>query len=108
MIVLPGRVCHKKFGRLRRAAKNGLSAELLESLAVARTTLSPRDLPSVDRLLRDPLLEALPRDLALQAARDVLDEARRATRDGGWTFRLEDLPRLVEERVREASQPPLR
>jgi L-seryl-tRNA(Ser) seleniumtransferase len=80
----------------------------LESLAVARTTLSPRDLPSVDRLLHDPVVEALPRDLALQAARDVLDEARRATRDGGSTFRLEDLPRLVEERVREASQPPLR
>jgi L-seryl-tRNA(Ser) seleniumtransferase len=80
----------------------------LESLAVARTTLSPRDLPSVDRLLRDPLLEALPRDLALQAARDVLDEARRAARNGGWTFRLEDLPRLVEQRVREASRPRLR
>src|SRR5918912_4154302 len=108
MIVLPGRVCHKKFGRLRRAAKNGLSAELLESLAVARTTLSRRDLPSVDRLLRDPLLQALPRDLALQAARDVLDEARRATRNGGWAFGIEDLPRLVEQRVREASQPRLR
>jgi L-seryl-tRNA(Ser) seleniumtransferase len=62
----------------------------------------------VDRLLRDPLLEALPRDLALQAARDVLDEARRAARNGGWTFRLEDLPRLVEQRVREASRPRLR
>jgi L-seryl-tRNA(Ser) seleniumtransferase len=75
---------------------------------VDRTTLSPRDLPSVDRLLRDPLLEPLPRDLALQAARDVLEEARRAARDGGWTFRLEDLPRLIEQRVREATRPRLR
>jgi len=75
---------------------------------VGRTTLSPRDLPSVDQLLRDPLLVALPRDLALQAARDVLDEARRAARDGGWTFHLEDLPRLVEQWVRQASQPRLR
>ena len=80
----------------------------LESLAVARTTLSPRDLPSVDRLLRDPLLEPLPRDLALQAARDVLEEARSATRNGGWTFRLEDLPRLVEQRVHDAMRPRLR
>jgi L-seryl-tRNA(Ser) seleniumtransferase len=85
-----------------------LSAELLESLAVGRTTLSPRDLPSVDRLLRDPLLESLPRELARQAARDVLDEARRATRNGGWTFGIEDLPGLVAQRVREASQPRLR
>jgi L-seryl-tRNA(Ser) seleniumtransferase len=80
----------------------------LESLAVGRTRLSPRDLPSVDRLLRDPLLEALPRELAVQAARDVLDEARRATRNGGWTFGIEDLPGLVAQRVREASQPRLR
>ena len=70
--------------------------------------VSPRDLPSVDRLLRDPRLEHLPRDLALQAARDVLDEARRASRDGGWTFTLDDLPRLVEQRVREATEPRLR
>src|SRR6266702_4187569 len=70
--------------------------------------MSARDLPSVDRLLRDPLLVSLPRELALQAARDVLEDARRATLDGGWTFALADLPRLVEQRVREASQPRLR
>ena len=70
--------------------------------------MSPRDLPSVDRLLRDPLLERLPRDLTLQAARDVLDEARRASLDGGWSFTLDDLPRLVEERVRAATAPRLR
>src|SRR5205085_6805030 len=71
-------------------------------------SLSLRELPSVDRLLRDPLLEPLPRELALQAARDVLDEARHAARDGGWNFTLEDLPRLIEQRVREATAPRLR
>jgi L-seryl-tRNA(Ser) seleniumtransferase len=75
---------------------------------VARTIFSPRDLPSVDRLLRDPLLERLPRDLAVQAARDVLDEARRATRDGDWSFSLDELPQLVERRVQEAIRPRLR
>lgn len=71
-------------------------------------SLTPRDLPSVDRLLREPALAALPHDLALHAARDVLDEARAATHNGGWPYRLEDLPRLIQDRVRDASQPPLR
>ena len=70
--------------------------------------ISPRDLPSVDKLLRDPLLQGLPRDLALQAARDVLDDARRATLNGGWPYELADLPVLVERRVREATAPRLR
>ncbi len=70
--------------------------------------MSARDLPSVDRLLRDPLLESLPRELALQAARDVLDDARRATLNGGWTFSVADLPGLVEQRVRAATSPRLR
>jgi L-seryl-tRNA(Ser) seleniumtransferase len=65
-------------------------------------------LPSVDRLLRDPLLESLPRELALQAARDVLADARRATRNGGWPYSLADLPRLVAQRVHEATAPRLR
>src|SRR2546422_1936449 len=70
--------------------------------------MSPRDLPSVDRLMRDPSLESLPRELTLQAARDVLDDARRATLDGGWAFALADLPRLIEQRVRAATTPRLR
>ncbi|HEX8969847.1 MAG TPA: L-seryl-tRNA(Sec) selenium transferase [Chloroflexota bacterium] len=61
--------------------------------------LSPRDLPSVDRLLRDARLARLPRELTLQAAREVLDEARQATLNGGWPCELEDVTRLVEERV---------
>jgi L-seryl-tRNA(Ser) seleniumtransferase len=65
-------------------------------------------LPSVDRLLRDPLLEHLPRELAVQAARDVLEDARQATLDGGWAFSLADLPQLVEQRVRDAIKPKLR
>src|SRR5690349_18337564 len=35
-----------------------------------------RDLPSVDRLLRTPELEALPRGRALAAARETLAQAR--------------------------------
>ena len=70
--------------------------------------MSARDLPSVDRLLRDPLLESLPRELALEAARDVLEDARNAALNGGWTFSLADLPGLVEQRVRAAMAPRLR
>jgi L-seryl-tRNA(Ser) seleniumtransferase len=44
----------------------------------------------------------------LQAARDVLADARSATLNGGWTFALTDLPRLVEQRVRAATAPRLR
>jgi L-seryl-tRNA(Ser) seleniumtransferase len=70
--------------------------------------LSPRDLPSVDALLRDPRLDGLPRELTLQAARDVLEDARRSALDGGWPYALEDLPRLIEELVRAATAPRLR
>jgi L-seryl-tRNA(Ser) seleniumtransferase len=70
--------------------------------------LSPRDLPSVDRLLRDPRLAQLPRDVALQAARDVLDEARQAAVNGGWTLPNDDLPELVGQRVEAATAPRLR
>ena len=83
-----------------------LTAADLESQTVA--SLTPRDLPSVDRLLRDARLAGLPHELALQAARDVLDEARRATLNGGWPLELADLPRLVEERVTQATTPRLR
>ena len=78
----------------------------LESGTVA--DLTPRDLPSVDRLLQDPLLRELPRALALEAAREVLDEARRAALDGGWPHTRAELPRLVARRVEEASELRLR
>jgi L-seryl-tRNA(Ser) seleniumtransferase len=71
-------------------------------------SFEPRDLPSIDRLLRHDRLAALPRELALQAARQVLEEARQATLNGGWPFALADLPRLVEERVDAATAPRLR
>jgi L-seryl-tRNA(Ser) seleniumtransferase len=71
-------------------------------------SFSPRDLPSIDRLLQDARLAQLPRALAVSAARDVLDEARRAARNGGWTFTLADLPHLVQERVLEATAPKLK
>ena len=71
-------------------------------------SFNARDLPSVDRLLRDARLASLPHELALQAAREVLDEARHATLNGGWPFALEDLPRIVQERVNAATAPRLR
>jgi len=49
------------------------------------------------------MLRELPRELALQAAREVLDDARRATLDGGWGHTLDDLPTLVAERVQQAT-----
>jgi L-seryl-tRNA(Ser) seleniumtransferase len=71
-------------------------------------SLSPRQLPSVDRLLQDPSLSALPRELAVQMAREVLDDARRGLRDGGWTHELAELPSLVARRVEQATRPSLR
>ena len=44
----------------------------------------------------------------LQAAREVLQEAREQLRNGGWSYTVADLPRLVEERVHLVSQPRLR
>jgi L-seryl-tRNA(Ser) seleniumtransferase len=54
------------------------------------------------------MLRELPRELALQAAREVLDDARRATLDGGWGHTLDDLPTLVAERVQQATAVPLK
>jgi len=42
-----------------------------------------RALPSVDRLLQDERLAGRPHDLAVAAAREVLDEAREVVRGGG-------------------------
>src|SRR5258708_2389261 len=42
-----------------------------------------RDLPSVDELLRDDRLAALPRPIALSAARLALDQARAEIQAGG-------------------------
>jgi L-seryl-tRNA(Ser) seleniumtransferase len=65
----------------------------------------------VDRLLRDPLLASLPRELAVRAARAVLDEARRAALDDAGSLTrttLEDLPGLVELHVQRMTRPALR
>jgi L-seryl-tRNA(Ser) seleniumtransferase len=71
--------------------------------------LTPRELPSIDRLLQDPLLRDLPRELTLGAAREVLEHARSAALDGGWRHTLADLPalvaQLVEQATRQALQP---
>jgi L-seryl-tRNA(Ser) seleniumtransferase len=53
-------------------------------------------------------LRALPRELAVRVAREVLEDARRGLRDGGWSHDLADLPGLVAQRVEQASRPPLR
>lgn len=69
---------------------------------------SARDLPSVDRLLRDRRLADLPRALAVDAAREVLESARRDLRDGDWAHALDDLPGLIAERVATMAAPRLR
>jgi L-seryl-tRNA(Ser) seleniumtransferase len=69
--------------------------------------LTPRELPSIERLLQDARLTALPHDLVVHAAREVLDEARQGTRNGGWPYGLEDLPRLIQERVERDTAPRL-
>ena len=71
-------------------------------------SFTPRDLPSIERLLQDARLAHLPHDLAVEAARDVLDEARYALRNGGWPHELADLPRLIEERVNRETAPKLK
>jgi L-seryl-tRNA(Ser) seleniumtransferase len=73
---------------------------------------SPRDLPSVDRLLQHEairgLLEREPRALVVQAAREALEAARKELHQGTALDGLADLPRQVEERVWRATHPPLR
>ena len=44
----------------------------------------------------------------MRAAREVLESARRAMLDGGWSHAVGDLPGLVEKRVQDATAPRLR
>ncbi|HKX47512.1 MAG TPA: L-seryl-tRNA(Sec) selenium transferase [Gaiellaceae bacterium] len=64
-----------------------------------------RDLPSVDELLRDERLAAEPHELALAAARKVLDEAREEIRAGADPAHLVD---RVAAELALARQPSLR
>ncbi len=73
--------------------------------------ISPRDLPSVDRLLRAAavreLLEREPRALVVQAAREAIEEARSAALAGRGDGAAM-LPDRVAARLAEAVRPPLR
>ena len=64
-----------------------------------------RDLPSVDELLRDERLEGEPRELAVAAARTVLDRARDQIRDGSSPQSLVD---AVLEELGSSRRPSLR
>jgi L-seryl-tRNA(Ser) seleniumtransferase len=66
---------------------------------------SLRDLPSVDRLLADERLAGEPHELALAAARAVLDRARREIRAGGEPRPLVD---AVLDEIARARRPSLR
>jgi L-seryl-tRNA(Ser) seleniumtransferase len=66
---------------------------------------SLRDLPSVDRLLADERLASEPHELALAAARVVLERARGEIRAGGEPGRLVD---AVLEELGRARRPSLR
>jgi L-seryl-tRNA(Ser) seleniumtransferase len=69
-----------------------------------------RNLPSVDRLLRDPLLQALlteeSYEVVLAAAREELQVTRTALQNGGG-FTAHDLPRRVADRVQSVVRSPL-
>jgi len=71
-----------------------------------------RNLPSVDRLLQHPRLAALVErrghDLTVDAARQVLDAAREAIRDGAACPLADDLARQVEQRLETGLRPTLR
>jgi L-seryl-tRNA(Ser) seleniumtransferase len=62
-----------------------------------------RDLPSIDELLRDERLAAEPHELALAAARKVLDEAREEIRAGEDPGPLADRVAAELERARRPS-----
>jgi L-seryl-tRNA(Ser) seleniumtransferase len=64
-----------------------------------------RELPSVDELVRDERLAALPHAVAVAAAREALAAARDAIRAGGEAG---DLPAAAEERAARARRPELR
>jgi L-seryl-tRNA(Ser) seleniumtransferase len=66
---------------------------------------SLRDLPSVDRLLADERLASEPHELALAAARSVLERAREEIRAGGEPGPLVD---AVLEELARARRPSLR
>jgi L-seryl-tRNA(Ser) seleniumtransferase len=71
-----------------------------------------RQLPSVEQLLQSEpirrLLQDHPRPLVLQATRATLDQARAALANGGWPHAPADLPRLIDQAVRQAQRPRLR
>lgn len=74
--------------------------------------LSPRDLPSVDRLVDETsaraTLAGVPRDVVVQAARETLATTRTALRNGEPLAGAADLPALVAKRAFETLQPVLR
>jgi len=71
-----------------------------------------RHLPSVDRLLKEPLAEELsarfPRDLVVQSLRDTLEEARSRIREGASAPGAAGLLELARTRLEVAFRPSLR
>lgn len=74
--------------------------------------MSLRGLPSVDRLLKEPQMQALVarygRPLTLQALRDCLDSARRSARDGDRSRPTPAWTECVSERLTRWLAPSLR
>ncbi|MCK6525693.1 L-seryl-tRNA(Sec) selenium transferase [Myxococcota bacterium] len=62
-----------------------------------------RQLPSVDQALRDPRLAAMPRGLALRAARAVLTELRRALAEDPELVLPDVMERIIAEAHRQAT-----
>lgn len=76
------------------------------------TIASPRDLPSVERLLQEealrPLLAREPRELVVRAVQETLDAARATLLGGAHLNGTGDLPARVEQRLQDFVRPPLR
>src|SRR5688500_4427457 len=87
-------------------------ARLVQSCLIMPPSIA-RGLPSVDALLRHPLLAgpepALPRPLILESASQVLDEARQAAvASGAAVPPTETLAELIRDRVSISLSSPLR
>ncbi len=78
---------------------------------MSSTSEALRRLPSVDRLLREPIAERLaasyPRDLVVQTLRDALDRARSGIRSGDGAPTIEDILKDARSQIEAGFAPSL-
>ena len=95
--VLPEKIDHEAVLEVG-AARRGVADRAPARARSYTLRVKLRDLPSVDELLRDERLASEPHELALAAARRVLDEAREEIRAGGDPGPLVDASRPSSRR----------